>query len=165
MKPTDNEIREAVEWFRKKKDVKCIGEDADYWLPFEKAYFQTLISLAQSHLDRPELEPLDLAISFHNIYERIAPEFGYETRKDTKEFKPDSPNGKLMIAVCKEIINNHFGQPRKMSASEIKEVLLTTNLSKNARKNLEKGDVIVISIDDINALAEALHKEIYGEAI
>jgi hypothetical protein len=39
----------------------------------------------------------------HDIYERLAPKFGYKTRGDTKEFDPDSPNGKLMIAVYGEI--------------------------------------------------------------
>lgn len=44
-----------------------------------------------------------IAESFHKAYERLAPSFGYETRDDTKTFDPDSPNGKLMIAVCQEI--------------------------------------------------------------
>lgn len=37
---------------------------------------------------------------FHDTYERLAPSFGYETRADTKQFDPESPNGRLMIAVC-----------------------------------------------------------------
>lgn len=48
---------------------------------------------------------LMLAEKFHEVYERLAPNFGYETRKDTKQFDPDSPNGKLMTAVCQEIGN------------------------------------------------------------
>jgi hypothetical protein len=48
---------------------------------------------------------LNLAKKFHDIYERLAPSFGYKTRPDTKEFNPDSPNGQLMIAVCKEILS------------------------------------------------------------
>lgn len=44
-----------------------------------------------------------LAERFHEIYERRAPEFGYETRKETREFDPTTPNGKLMIATCTEI--------------------------------------------------------------
>ena len=40
---------------------------------------------------------------FHEIYERLAPEYGYETRPETRQFKPDTSNGKLMIAVCNEI--------------------------------------------------------------
>lgn len=42
----------------------------------------------------------EIARLFHDTYERLAPEFGYETRKDTKQFDPNSPNGKLMVAVC-----------------------------------------------------------------
>jgi hypothetical protein len=48
-------------------------------------------------------EPVTMAMLFHRIYERLAPEFGYETRVETRTFDPDSPNGKLMIAVCREI--------------------------------------------------------------
>lgn len=49
-------------------------------------------------------EGLRLAKLFHDTYERLAPEFGYETRPDTKEFDPESKNGKLMIAVCSEVV-------------------------------------------------------------
>ncbi len=45
---------------------------------------------------------LELARRFHEVYERLAPSFGYETRKETKLFDPTSPNGKLMTAVCQE---------------------------------------------------------------
>ena len=44
-----------------------------------------------------------LARKFHDTYERLAPDFGYETRDDTKSFEPNSPNGRLMIAVCGEV--------------------------------------------------------------
>jgi len=46
---------------------------------------------------------IELAKLFHTTYERLAPNFGYETRADTKEFDANSPNGKLMVAVCVEI--------------------------------------------------------------
>lgn len=45
----------------------------------------------------------ELARKFHDTYERLAPDYGYETRDDTKEFDPTSPNGQLMIAVCGEV--------------------------------------------------------------
>lgn len=48
---------------------------------------------------------LDLAVLFHETYERLAPDFGYETRPDTKVFDPESKNGRLMVAVCGEILN------------------------------------------------------------
>lgn len=47
----------------------------------------------------------ELAILFHNTYESLAPLFGYKTRDDTKEFDPDTPNGKLMIAVCRHVLS------------------------------------------------------------
>ena len=50
------------------------------------------------------ITPLGLAVIFHDTYERLAPSFGYETRKETRAFDPESPNGKLMIAVCAQIL-------------------------------------------------------------
>jgi len=44
-----------------------------------------------------------LAREFHALYEELAPEYGYETRLETREFDPESPNGKLMIAVCSRL--------------------------------------------------------------
>ena len=46
----------------------------------------------------------ELARAFHDAYERLAPDFGYETRDDTKQFDPESPNGLLMMAVVKEVM-------------------------------------------------------------
>lgn len=48
---------------------------------------------------------LTLALCFHEAYERLAPSFGYETRTETREFDPESKNGKLMVAVCAELLN------------------------------------------------------------
>lgn len=49
------------------------------------------------------MSALELAIKFHEAYERLAPSFGYETRPDTRAFDPESKNGKLMVAVCAEL--------------------------------------------------------------
>lgn len=43
-----------------------------------------------------------IARLFHETYESKAAEFDYKTRKETREFDPESQNGKLMIAVCEE---------------------------------------------------------------
>jgi len=48
---------------------------------------------------------LVLAKRFHDLYERLAPYYGYETRKETRVFNPNSKNGRLMIAVCATIQN------------------------------------------------------------
>ena len=45
----------------------------------------------------------ELAETFHAVYERLAPEHGYKTKDETKCFDPESPNGKLMVAVCREV--------------------------------------------------------------
>lgn len=51
-----------------------------------------------------KVTPLDLAILFHDTYESLAPQFGYETRLDTRQFDEHTSNGKLMIAVCGVIL-------------------------------------------------------------
>lgn len=53
------------------------------------------------------MTPLELAIVFHETYERLAPSFGYETRPDTKQFDPTSKNGRLMVAVCGELLEKN----------------------------------------------------------
>ncbi len=47
---------------------------------------------------------LELAKMFHEVYESLAPNFGYETREDTREFDSESKNGRLMVATCEEIL-------------------------------------------------------------
>lgn len=47
-----------------------------------------------------------LARRFHEVYERLAPSFGYTTRPETREFDPESANGRLMIAVCEELLRD-----------------------------------------------------------
>jgi hypothetical protein len=53
---------------------------------------------------------LQMAIFFHNKYEELASEYGYETRLDTRVFDKNSVNGKLMIAVCMEWLNEQEKQ-------------------------------------------------------
>ena len=48
-----------------------------------------------------------LAQQFHETYERLAPQFGYETKEETRQFQEDTPNGRLMIAVCQEILSTN----------------------------------------------------------
>lgn len=56
------------------------------------------------------IDPVEVAKRFHDVYERLAPQFGYETRPDTKQFDPNTPNGKLMVAVCGEIGQQLFDE-------------------------------------------------------
>lgn len=41
---------------------------------------------------------------FHDLYETLAPAYGYETRPETKVFDRKSVNGKLMTAVSCEVV-------------------------------------------------------------
>jgi hypothetical protein len=45
-----------------------------------------------------------LARRFHEIYERLAPQFGYVTRQNTRKFDPTSANGRLMMATCRALL-------------------------------------------------------------
>ena len=49
-------------------------------------------------------EILNLTIEFHNTYERLAKEYNYKTREDTKKFNIKSSNGKLMYATVSKIV-------------------------------------------------------------
>ena len=48
-------------------------------------------------------DPLELAILFHQTYERLSPSKP-ATRTRKRVFDPESRNGKLMVAVCTEIL-------------------------------------------------------------
>jgi|SRR3990167_641820 len=55
-------------------------------------------------IDKSYPEAYRLARRFHELYELSAPLFGYETKKETKEFDPESANGRLMAWVCYEVV-------------------------------------------------------------
>jgi hypothetical protein len=53
------------------------------------------------------MTPEQLAQKFHETYERLAPEFSYQTRKASAVPWKDVPanNKQLMVAVCAEILD------------------------------------------------------------
>ncbi len=54
---------------------------------------------------------VELAMDFHELYEKLAPDFGYITHEETRNFDADSPNGQLMIRVARGIIEHyHFNE-------------------------------------------------------
>ena len=55
--------------------------------------------------EEDSIKDIEIAKLFHDTYEKLAPEYGYKTREDTKEFDPFSPNGRLMIEVCRLVGN------------------------------------------------------------
>lgn len=70
-----------------------------------------------------------LARQFHTLYESMAPGFGYETRTETREFDPESNNGKLMIAVCSVIQGMHAARITQAHGelSSIRDVIHAVN--------------------------------------
>jgi len=123
-----------LEWFVKNPscekvdlDTFSMGDKILYNVVFPKEEPKDVIlgyktSLDAQMLDKVEpkketLEEVELAILFHNTYEKLAPSFGYETRVDTKSFETTTPNGMLMIAVCKEIIK--WQKERMYSEKEV----------------------------------------------
>ena len=84
-------------------------------------------------MNKETLEEVELAVLFHNTYERLAPSFGYETRLDTKLFDTTTPNGKLMIAVCKEIIK--WQQERMFElVEEYNQMLIDPNVHEDHKE-------------------------------
>lgn len=61
--------------------------------------------------DLRALTPEDLAKRFHESYERLAPSFGYSTRKESAKPWSEVPeqNRNLMIAVCAEFLGSAIG--------------------------------------------------------
>ena len=53
-----------------------------------------------------ELE--NITILFHDTYEEVSKKYGYQTRKDTKVFDMESPNGKTMYETVEKIMTPYL---------------------------------------------------------
>lgn len=64
------------------------------------------IEFLQEKFEKNEVTPEIVAKFFHETYEKLAPDFGYKTRKDSNVDWKDVPdkNKKLMIAVAEKVI-------------------------------------------------------------
>ena len=58
-------------------------------------------------------EILEITKKFHDTYEKLASEYAYETREDTKVFDINSSNGKLMYATVNEIVSPILKENKK----------------------------------------------------
>lgn len=77
--------------------------------------------------------PLELAVLFHETYERLAPDFGYETRPDTKSFDPESKNGRLMVAVCSAVCAEY--EAERVQAAELRAICTTPEFMRVNMRN------------------------------
>jgi hypothetical protein len=80
-------------------------------------------------------DPLELAILFHQTYERLAPSKA-TTRTRKRIFDPESPNGKLMVAVCTEILPH-------ITADRIE--VLEEALAKNVELTVQDSATILLA--------------------
>lgn len=111
---------------------KDMLNSADFFLrngdPNEHYMAEEMLAFAD-RLAALQREPVALALRFHEAYERLAPQFGYETREDTKKFDPESKNGKLMIAVCKEVCTPPVTPGEQISVKQTDTSNITVELS------------------------------------
>jgi len=73
-----------------------------------------------------EIDPERLAQRFHEVYEILAPQFGYATRPETSmpwKYVPE-PNKLLIVAVAGEILQELRGEAGPSSAQHANEQLL-----------------------------------------
>lgn len=97
----------------------------------------------------------ELARKFHETYERLAPDFGYKTRKASAKPWGDVPkdNKQLMIAVCKEIL-----QPYSVYKLELVQPSKEGEFVKEMREKYSKrtGAIGTIGKDDVLALCDII---------
>lgn len=79
-------------------------------------------------------EAYRLARRFHEFYEQSAPAFGYETKKETKQFNPESPNGRLMAWVCFQIVK----EEKQILIKQLKKLLEEKTTDTHTIKIFEK---------------------------
>ena len=88
---------------RESPDDQLHGERA-WRVPVRVGFIDTLPDAWSKH---ERLRAENLARRFHETYEKLAPSFGYETKKDSAVQWADVPekNKNLMIATCKAILD------------------------------------------------------------
>lgn len=99
--------------------------------------------------------PRELAQKFHEIYERLAPSFNYETRKESAVVWDDVPenNKSLMIAVCEELNVIEYSHAEK----------LQEELTEWKRKATECQGILNMELHDkIAALQHELKMSVAG---
>lgn len=76
-------------------------------------------------------EILEITKNFHDTYEKLASEYAYKTREDTKVFDINSNNGKLMYATVNEIVS-----PILKENQELKESIEHLKKENKKQKNI-----------------------------
>ena len=106
-------------------------------------WFVLQLSKILQEKEKEMKSPQEMAREFHDTYERLAPQFGYETRKDTKQFDPTTPNGKLMMAVCDHVVTKAIQAERdKYKEIDTRRVYVESLLSELQKSKEPTGLLI-----------------------
>lgn len=100
-----------------------------------------------------------LARLFHEAYERLAPEFGYETREETRDFDPKSPNGQLMIAVCGEVEAALEAENTRLREENARLAIEAATADQDWKKALEKITLLEDELYWLRHVAPDLNKQ------
>lgn len=102
-------------------------------------------------------DALKVAQDFHDTYERLAPQFGYETRKDTKKFDAESPNGRLMVAVCGQVLERANAELRQEVERITAQLADAQRERDEARNDYAEAHALAMRLGDIlTGVANAL---------
>lgn len=94
-------------------------------------------------------EILEITKKFHDTYEKLASEYTYETREDTKVFDINSNNGKLMYATVNEIVSPILEENQKLNGTiQTYDILLKANVEENKQLK-EKVNKLEILIENL----------------
>ncbi|KKN03814.1 hypothetical protein LCGC14_1103870 [marine sediment metagenome] len=114
MTPKSNEATTTAAWIEERNRLKAAVQRVEK----ERDAYCAMTDEARTERDEAEAELAEtrealkdygnaeqLARSFHELYEALAPEFGYETRKESAVHWDDLPqnNKTLMVAVASRI--------------------------------------------------------------
>jgi len=86
-----------------------------------------------------EISPEQLAKEFHIIYERLAPRYGYETKRESRTDweKVPKKNRDLMIATSKTLLEELLVNSQTNAHNFFSKTMVETEAAKQLRKNLD----------------------------
>lgn len=108
------------------------------------------------------LTPSGLAQKFHELYESLAPDFGYETRKESAVKWEDVPNKNksLMTEVCKSILNLLLPEIQKRE-EEIEQERFNHNMTRIAwDRTTQERDELKNQLSALSSIKKGLEKSL-----
>ena len=97
-----------------------LNYEDDAWLKDRRSLEAERDALRQQLLTVGELQPEALAQRFHEAYERLAPHYHYETRRESAVpwSEVPEPNRSLMVAAAAEVIRTALSIPDPVTEEE-----------------------------------------------